>query len=383
MAQMDVVHARFDGLKVTVETTIPDDLAAALSLAKRQAASRNDPVPITYGGVDLQVRKSGGASAFSVSTGDYGAEWYLLDPHNKPKNNPGVTVDFRAFLLATGGVQAARTMFEAHMAALGIRWEAHLVKVSRLDFTVDLLAPGFEPNRRHIVAPAGTRTNERDTTPGEEHGVGDGVSGVKAGHISNRQLAIYDKRREVLDTGKKGWLAIWNARRTPEGKPPLDLADKHASQVWRFEMRMGSRQLRNRWEIRGWDALDARAGDAIAEFAEKVRYCEPSRDTNRSRWPLHPAWRIVQGEAARHFEGRRSYADPVEVREANRAAHIEMLDAQLLGLLISRAAAGGVEAEDAEGFFKRHVGALARLSREHAVGIEDRMARAAGRYVFR
>jgi hypothetical protein len=154
---MDVVHAGFDGLKVTVETTIPDDLAAALSLAKLQAASRNDPVPISYGGVDLQVRKSCGASAFSVSTGDYGAEWYLLDPHNKPKNNPGVTVDFRAFLLATGGVQAARTMFEAHMAALGIRWEAHLVKVSRLDFAVDLLASGFEPVRRQIVAPAGTR----------------------------------------------------------------------------------------------------------------------------------------------------------------------------------------------------------------------------------
>jgi hypothetical protein len=103
---MDVVHAGFDGLKVTVETTIPDDLAATLSLTKLQAASRNDPVPISYGGVDLQVRKSGGGSAFSVSTGDYGAEWYLLDPHNKPKNNPGVTVDFRAFLLATGGVGA-------------------------------------------------------------------------------------------------------------------------------------------------------------------------------------------------------------------------------------------------------------------------------------
>jgi hypothetical protein len=164
------------------------------------------------------------------------------------------------------------------------------------------------------------------------------VSGVKAGHISNRQLAIYDKRREVLDTGKKGWLAIWNARREAEGKSPLDLADKHASQVWRFEMRLGSRRRRR--------------GGVRREGPD----CLPSRDSNRSRWPLHPAWRIVQAEAARHFEGRRSYADPVEVREANRAAHIEMLDAQLLGLMVSRAAAGGVGADDAEGFFKRHAG---------------------------
>jgi hypothetical protein len=40
------------------------------------------------------------------------------------------------------------------MAALGIRWEAHLVKASRLDFAVDLLASGFEPARPLILAPA-------------------------------------------------------------------------------------------------------------------------------------------------------------------------------------------------------------------------------------
>ncbi|MFT6062635.1 MAG: hypothetical protein ACJAVR_002697 [Paracoccaceae bacterium] len=57
----------------------------------------------------------------------------------------------------------------------------------------------------------------------------------------------------------------------------------------------------------------------------------------------------------------------MEVKEANRAAHIEMLDAQLLGLMASRAAAGGVEAAEIDGFLKRHAGALARLSRDHPV----------------
>jgi Tfp pilus assembly protein FimT len=80
----------FDLLKITVETAIPNDLAAALNIAKSQAASRNDPVRITCDNVELQVRKTGGASAFSVSTSDYRAKWYLLDPHNKPKANSGV-----------------------------------------------------------------------------------------------------------------------------------------------------------------------------------------------------------------------------------------------------------------------------------------------------
>ena len=29
--------------------------------------------------------------------------------------------------------------------------------------------------------------------------------------IANRQLAIYDKRAEVIQTNKMGWLTIWNA----------------------------------------------------------------------------------------------------------------------------------------------------------------------------
>jgi hypothetical protein len=105
----------------------------------------------------------------------------------------------------------------------------------------------------------------------------------------------------------------------------------------------------------------------------------PSHDRNRSLWSLHPAWGMVQAQAAQFFKGRRDYADPVKAKEANRATHIEMLDAQWLGLMVSRAAAGGVGAQDAKGVFKRHAGVLARLSREHSVGIEDRMAGAAGR----
>lgn len=43
----------------------------------------------------LAVRNSGG-SAFSAHTCDHEAEWYFLDPENRPANYPGVTVDFRA-----------------------------------------------------------------------------------------------------------------------------------------------------------------------------------------------------------------------------------------------------------------------------------------------
>jgi hypothetical protein len=381
---MDVVHSGFDGLKVTVEATIPDDLRAALMDAKARAAGQNGEVAIDWNGVNLAVRKSGGSAAFSAHTGSDGAEWYFLDPQNKPANNPGVTVDFRAFLLATGGIDAARRMFEGHMAAFGIRYGDRQVKVSRADFAVDILAPAFEPDRRLVVAPAGTRSSERSALDErEEHGLGDGVSGVRAGHIANRQLAIYDKRREVIDRKKPGWLTIWNARRSREGKPALDLSDPAQSRVWRFELRLGSKQLRHRWEIRGWDSLETRAGDAFANFCGKVRYCAPCGDGNRSRWPDDPLWQIVRAEVARYFDGRRSFAEPTDVKIVNRAAHIEMLDTQTLGLLVSRAVALRVAAEDFPRFARDTMAELLEVSDAHPVPLEDRLARTAARYEFR
>lgn len=379
---MDIVHSGFDSLKLTIDTDIPDDFREALLEAKQLAAAQNTPEVIIFNGFELQVRKAGGASAFSVSTGTYGAEWYFLDPQNKPKNNPGVTVDFRAFLLATGGIEAAHTLFERHMAAFGIRYADHLVKVARIDFAVDILAPGFEPNRKQVVAPANTRTSERDAEPGEEHGIGEAVSGIKAGHISNRQLAIYDKRREVIDTKKLGWLEIWNKRRTIEGKPLLDLQDKDNSQVWRFEMRIGSKQLRNRWEIRGWDSLYKRVGDALAEFTGKFRYALPNSDSNRSRWPAHPLWKAVTEEQTLYFAGLRSFAEPTLVKEVNREAHMELLDSQILGTIISRAVAEGKTAAEFNDFIDRYSNALKRLSRNHVVSIEGRFAKAEERYIF-
>ncbi|MFT6458539.1 hypothetical protein [Pseudophaeobacter arcticus] len=117
-------------------------------------------------------------------TGEYGAEWYFLDPENRPADNPGIAVDF--------------------------------------------LAPWFEPDREALVVPPGTRVQEYtgvDET--ETHATGARVTGLRAGAVANRQLAIYDKRQEVMQKGKLGWLTIWNDARAQLNHPPLDLSDQH------------------------------------------------------------------------------------------------------------------------------------------------------------
>lgn len=378
-----VLHSGFDGLKFTIQTDISPAFRAALAEAKATAIASNADCLLSMGGIDLAVRRSGGA-AFSAHTGAYGAEWYFLDPENRPANNPGVTVDFRAFLLATGGLQAAQAHMDTCLAAFGIRHTEAQLRVSRTDFAIDILAPWFEPDREALVVPPGTHIAEY-TTPDdtETHAIGTRVSGLRAGAIANRQLAIYDKRAEVIAKSKAGWLTIWNASRAAQDLPPLDLADRDLSQVWRFELRMGSKQLRNHWELRSWADLDAMIGDAYADFLTRMRYCTPTSDRNRARWPTHELWNMVAGVIASDLGALRSGVAPDAVKDANRAEHLRMLDTQILGLLVSRAAAGGVAAEAFDSFLRAHLLTLRDASREHPVPVAERLAKAAGRYRFR
>jgi hypothetical protein len=380
---MDVLHSGFDGLKFTVDTDIPPELRSQLMDAKALAVATNRETAVLIGGLPFSVRRTGG-SAFSVTTGTYGAEWYFLDPENRPTNNPGVTADFAAFLLATGGLAAAQAHFETHMAALGITYADTQLRASRVDFAVDILAPWFEPDREALVVPPGTRVREfAEADETVTHATGARVVGLRAGAVSSRQLVIYDKRAQVLETGKMGWVTIWNAAREKLGKPPLDLKDRQNSLVWRFELRMGSKQLRNKWAIRSWFDLDAMVGDAYAAFFEKVRYCEPTTDSNRSRWPKHHLWRMVESVVGHDLKGHRSGVVPDDVKTANREEHKRMLDMQILGLLVSRAATEGISADQATAFFKRHLTTLCDVSQTHPVPLEERLAKAADRYLFR
>lgn len=184
-------------------------------------------------------------------TGELGAVWMFQDPEDRIPNNPGITVDFRALGLAAGGLDHAERHFRQVMEALAIPYGEHQLRLSRVDFAVDLLAPWFEPERIALVAPPGTKVTEY-TGPDETvtQATGSRVTGLRAGNVDNRQLAIYDKRGEVMQKAKDGWLAIWNAERASCGQDPLDLSDRLTSQVWRFEPRLGPRQLRGRFVTR-------------------------------------------------------------------------------------------------------------------------------------
>ncbi len=78
----------------------------------------------------------------------------------------------------------------------------------------------------------------------------------------------------------------------------------------------------------------------------------------------------------------RSGVVPEDVKTANREAHKRVLDAQTLGLMISSAAAAGVEPIEIEGSFRRNHLALKHRSKEYPVPVEECLNKAKARYQF-
>ena len=379
---MDILHSGFDGLKFTLQSDISTELCNELASAKDHAKKTHGDCLLQFGNISLNVTNKGGRG-FTAHTGDHGAVWLFQNPEDRIPNSPNITVDFRAFGLATGGLEGAEQHFRDCMNAFGIKYVETQLRVARADFAVDFLAPWFEPCREALVVPPRTKITEY-TGVDETTTISSGarVVGLRAGAIANRQLAIYDKRAEVIQQNKMGWLPIWNAALKSKGKPPIDLTDRVASQVWRFEMRLGAKQLRNRFEMRSWQDTSTTIGDAFTDALGRIRYCIPTTDTNRARWPIHALWRQFEYVIGNDLLQNCAGVLPSDVIHANRMAKMRELDAQLSGLFITCAAISDVSADDFDKFMKNHVWALLRLVKEHQVPVEERIAKAGARYRF-
>lgn len=375
-----VLHSGFDGLRFTVQSEITPELRKELALAKTHAKELGHDIELNFVDVVLSVTQKGGRT-FNCHTGELGAVWIFGDPKDRIPNNPGITVDFRAMGLATGGLDHAEKHFRDVMAAMAIPYGEHQLRVSRVDFAVDILAPWFEPERIALITPPGTKITEYtgvDETVTQA--TGSRVTGLRAGNVDNRQLAIYDKRGEVIQKAMDGWLAIWNAERTACGQDPLDLSDRLTSQVWRFELRLGSKQLRDRFEMHAWADVRERLGDAYRNALERLRYTIPTNDSNRARWPAHDLWKLFEDTMMQDLFAHCIGVQPSDVIFANRAAKMRELDQQLLGLFVTRAAISDVPPEEFYDFIDQHTEALRRNSEEHPKPLEERLQKAGGKY---
>ncbi|HJT56419.1 MAG TPA: hypothetical protein VJ761_07990 [Ktedonobacteraceae bacterium] len=130
------------------------------------------------------------------------------------------------------------------------------------------------------------------------------ITGLPFGkHSSAVSCLIYDKTHEIKYHCKdKGWFHdLWLAQKNEDGSPAWD----GQAPVWRIEFRFKRPALQEFSLENVYEVLD-RIPDLWAYAAGHVggsdglpdgwlRYVVPAEDTNRSRWPVHPCWQMIQG----------------------------------------------------------------------------------------
>lgn len=341
---MQLLYQGFDGLDVAFAGQLPDDLAKAMELAKLEAADKHRPEVFVWRGVRLAVEESGGKGgyAFRCDTGPDGAVWFFKRP--KRTDTWGVRVSVKSLALALHGINGVRQQLHDFLEALGIvKMAAQPVSVGRVDYAVDLLLPGFELRPEAFVMHSRcTRADNREAAI-ECHGLSGRYTGVRVGKMPGRQVAVYDKRADVIAKRKVYWWEIWNARLAKLGLPTMDRRERETSQVWRFELRAGKSHLKERWRITTWEDFDTKVGDMLRQAARDVRYALPVPDKNRTRWPEHPAWRTVAAALEADLFEMQSDASPQRIKEVVAAQQREMLRAQVVGCMAGYAACDGPE----------------------------------------
>ncbi len=214
------------------------------------------------------------------------------------------------------------------------------------------------------------------------HGTSGRVTSVTVGKMPNRQVIVYDKRKEAIAGHKVHWWEIWNACLAQRGEPPLDPKDREGSQVWRVELRAGKSHLKKRWDGKTWADLDDKLGSLLLKTLDEVRYVIPDSNTNRSRWSVHPIWDLVREEIDGDLVEMMCPLDPHAVREVLRRDYIDLIGKQLTGLSATYAIALGLSPSDAHKVPEVVRSGLSKAIAEQPDRFVDRMARAGERIVF-
>lgn len=375
---MICLHSGVDNLDLAIRCRIPQSLDETLSAAKEEASKSRRPAYRDHAGLAFSVGETGarGGYAFVVDTGPMGGNWVFRRASSSDAF--GARLSMRSLPLAIGGIEAARTELARVVEAFQLQGLTDSVSVARIDYAVDLLAPGFEISSANFVMHS--RCNRVARSEISEQGHSGKVTSVTVGKMPGRQVILYDKREEVLQRHKVDVLEIWQHRLQRLGLPLLNLADRDASRVVRAELRAGKHHLKNEWGVTGWESLYASAPHILAETLSAIRYCTPCADPNRARWPTHPLWQRVAEEVA-NANLHPPEALPTELLLARkREDMIETLNNMILGCALSSAALEGVTARDLAEYLE-HLGPRLRTrSAAHPEPEEIRLAKAARRY---
>lgn len=327
MDKCRTLNVSCDGLAVAFQGALPQSVLDYLASEKIKAENAKEEIFTTVNGLQGYILPNGakGGYRYIFNQGLMAAKWQIKHSTDATKWNLYAKMPSGALL--EYGLKNCITMLSHDLKAMGAKVLAD--SVSRFDVCADIEMQGFEINPRLVTAHSATSARQhraqdwqkqRDNTHIDIVGLSR-VETLTIGKMPNRQIQIYDKRKQSIKKKLTHWFEVW-------GKSPKDLEP-----VWRIEFRAGKDHLKD-WNIRTLVDLIEKAGDMVMQGFNDVRYLA-ERSTNITRSKIHPIWDLAQKELARFLQFARQGALRGQVRECFRAEKIKQLKAMIVGLAAS------------------------------------------------
>lgn len=340
-----VLHTGFDTLDIAFAGAFPKETLAILQNAKETAEhyNREQAVRIGPANIKMLVSASGmkGGYRYVMTNGPSGAIFAVKA--NADTREWNLFVSLRALRLLTLGYDGAKQWLFDTLADIGFAITDH--SVNRLDYAIDISAPGFELDIESFVCPSRMKARlhwSKDRLIDDDGNAPQSVvrgrqfESVTVGRMPNRQVILYDKRRAAIDLKQPYWFDVWD----------IDRNDPSLS-VWRVEIRAGRDALNKKLLRRHFDAVEAYIREYLTTAAQDIRYVDRRHmQANVSRVPDHPLW-----STAREALHDLPLNDPPpltekDVLEAIRQQRLEMAEKQFGGNLINALVLAGTAPED-------------------------------------
>ncbi len=349
---MQMIYNNFDGLDISFQGALPEKILKQLGKAREQAQKEKRAVT-AYIGLDKSpviVAENGakGGYRYRFDTGLDGETWFVAHSTNSKLWN--IRVSVKSLQLALTGYEAVKNQLINRLInfeAMGIsayepevtgkvnRLFLPLERISRFDYCFDfVMESAYQPVPGHFVAHQRAKKHVYGERLLSDYSAsnGDKTNTIRIGEMPGRQIAMYNKTKEIIASSKQYWWDIW-------GIDPMPFKNGE-KQIWRIEVRAGRNEL-DKWPLKRFAEFNDKAGDVIVSILKAIRYTNPINDQNRSRWPIAPLWQETIDTADKALAPYRTSAIRENVIRDYRANVINGYDERLIGNLIGKTAAQG------------------------------------------
>ncbi len=285
---MQIIRAGVDSLYIAFHGAVPVELLAQLASAKAQAIDERHHVPLDLadGKIRANIAQNGasGGYTYRLDTGTLGAIWLIQAKADRPNWN-FFAKPLASALLAHGFGRVVEDL-NWFLAGIGATHDDHAI--NRIDFAIDIRADDTTIDLDNFVAHPRTKRSphwqDRDGERSSAVFTGRGIESVTIGKMPGRQIILYDKTAEARAKQNFYWFEAWK----------IDPADT-AARVWRLELRLGKRELKDRRGIKSIADLETNLKRALLDLLDSIRYIAPGQtDSNVSRRKPHPLWALAE-----------------------------------------------------------------------------------------